>query len=129
MRGVMKSVLAGLALWVALTACSADVDERAWRSDIEAELGSPIGKWEQFRDVWIDVCDENDEGFRSFIAVALDGGDSVDSLRTNVRHACPDRLEELEALRSDLASIRNVCEVPVDERTEDQDLIAEAMGC
>jgi hypothetical protein len=115
---------------LALAGCGGhEIDDDQWRTDIERELGAPIDDWKQFRDVWVDVCDDSEDGFEAFAAVALDGGDSWDSLRTNVSNACPDRLEELEELRSDLASVGDACDTPASDRTEDQALMAEAMGC
>jgi hypothetical protein len=113
-----------------LAACGGhEVDETKWRADVERESGSPVADWVQYRDVWLDVCDDEEDAFSAFAAVALDGGDSWDSLRMNVSNACPDRLAELEELRSDLASVGDACDTPASERTEDQALMAEAMGC
>jgi hypothetical protein len=106
-----------------------EVDEDQWRADIERELGAPVADWPAFRDIWLDICDDNADQFSAYAAVALDGGDSWDSLRTNVSNACPDRLEELEELRSDLGSVQDACDTAASERTESEARMAEAMGC
>jgi hypothetical protein len=106
-----------------------EVDEDKWRADIEREVGAPVADWPAFRDIWLDICDDDEDQFSTYAAVALDGGDTWDSLRTNVSNACPDRLDELEELRSDLGGVQEACDTPASERTEEQALMAEAMGC
>jgi hypothetical protein len=106
-----------------------EVDEDQWRADIERELGAPVADWPAFRDIWLDICDDDEDQFSAYAAVALDGGDTWDSLRTNVSNACPDRLEELEELRSDLGGVQDACDTPASERTQEQARMAEAMGC
>jgi hypothetical protein len=93
------SRLVGLAAVIVfgLTACGSSVDEEAWRADVEAELGAPVADWAMYRDVWTDVCDDDEDAFALFVAVGLDQGESLDQMRTNIKHACPDRLVEVEA--------------------------------
>lgn len=126
----LRGMVIAAAVALLLAGCGGqDIDEDKWRADVERDTGSPVADWEKYRDVWLDVCDDDEDGFSTYMAVALDGGDSWDSLRTNVANACPDRLGELEELRSDLGSVQDACDTPAAERTEDQALMAEAMGC
>jgi hypothetical protein len=108
---------------------SPDVDETAWRADVERELGLTIADWPGYRDVWLDMCDDDDDSFGTFVAVSLDNGDSIDSICTNVRHACPDKLAKIEDMRDFSAEVDEACALPASERTQEQADIAEFMGC
>src|SRR5688572_14345888 len=89
-------ILVALVACVALGGCGNDVDEVEWQQDVEQELGQPVSDWPAYRDVWVDTCEEDDGVFDLFVAGIMDEGTSVDVIRTNVRHACPDRLEQVE---------------------------------
>lgn len=110
-----------------------EVDEQAWKADLEAQ-GRTVEHWAKFRELWVnDLCKKSNEELTSFVAVSLDHGDSPELLRTNVRYACPDRTENLRAAFSDLqdahTDVKQACSLPESARTEKQSQIAEAMGC
>lgn len=109
--------------------CGQDVDEDAWRADVEEEQGQAVGDWPTYRDVWVRTCEGSETGFGLFIATALDGGYTLDSLRLNVRHACPDRLDELEETQAGIDDTRQACDVTPADRTDEQARLAEALGC
>lgn len=127
----MRALAAAAALVVvALAGCGGpDVNETQWQADVERDIGHPIDDWVQYRDVWLDVCDEDEDGFGLFMAVSLDNGSTADQLRTNVRHACPDRLADLEDALHAGDDVDQACDTPPAERTDDQEMLAEAMGC
>jgi hypothetical protein len=79
--------------------------------------------------VWSEVCEDDADGLQMFAAVAQDDGTSREQLRTDVRHACPDRLEDLEDGFAGTDQVSGACDMPPAERTEDEQLLAEAMGC
>lgn len=85
---------------IVLSGCGNSVDEDAWRADVEAEQGGPLTDWATYRDVWTEVCDKDEQAFALFVAVGLDQGETLDHIRLNVRHACPDRLVEVEDFAS-----------------------------
>lgn len=97
-RARMMRRAAVVALVLLLAGCGDQVDEVGWRTDVEAVIGQPIADWPAYRDVWLDVCDDDDAGFGSFMAVSLDGGDTPEFLRANVRGGCPERGDELNGL-------------------------------
>jgi hypothetical protein len=105
------------------------IDDQAWRADVEQEIGHPVSDWPSYREVWIEVCKEDEDGFAIFLAVGLDEGSTLDQMCTNVQHVCPDRLDEVEQLRSDLGDVDTACETSPEARTDEQDQLAEAMGC
>ena len=69
------------------------MDERAWRAAREAQ-GTTFSDWPTYRDVWLKRCGKEDLGID--FALALDGGDTVDKLHTDLTYACPERLVDLD---------------------------------
>lgn len=120
--------LATVVVALMLSSCNS-VDEDTWRAEVEAETGSEIADWDAYSEVWTEACDKDEDELALFIAVGLDQGESLDLMRTNIKNACPDRLEEVERTRSDINGVEQACDTPVAERTEEQSLMAEAMGC
>lgn len=112
-----------------LTGCGNQVDEEAWRADVESDIGHSISDWPTYRDAWVDNCGAGDSEFGLFVAASMDAGTSEGEARTNIRHACPDRLETLEDALAGMGDARSACDVAVSDRTEEQARLAEAMGC
>jgi hypothetical protein len=79
------------AVLLALAACGADVDRAAWQRELEAQ-GVEIADWAAYQDVWLDAC-EDEDSFGYFVTMS---GASGSVTRTNVRYACPDRMDEAE---------------------------------
>ena len=127
------SVLFGVAALIGVTGCSSPhtIDRAAWERDL-AENGDTVNDWRGFEDLWVnDICTKDDLGF--FVAIGLDEGQSPDYIRMNFRNACPDRLgdveETLDSLREGQAATDEACSLPGPERTDEQSLRAEAIGC
>lgn len=73
------------------------VDERAWRAAREAQ-GTTFVDWSAYRAVWADECRDEHGSFGVFVGSLLDDAVPAEQIRTDVRYACPDRLNELEQL-------------------------------
>lgn len=123
----IRRALPALAL-LAAAGCGHQVDEDAWRADLERD-GVLVADWSSYAEVWAEQCGADDDELELFVAVGLDSGSTRDEFRTNIRHACPDRLEDLEALFADLDLFDDICDRDPAELTDDEQLMAEASGC
>ena len=136
-RGLLLFISAvGLGVIVAIVLVSAwvrgghDIDEQAWRADVErAQQGQEVADWPAYQDVWMDTCAADDKEFKYTIAAFADGGDSDEVSRMNIRHACPDRLSTFEDYRDDIGNVQDACDTPPLERTASESRMAEAMDC
>ena len=106
-----------------------DVDEAAWRDSVEQQIGHPVEDWPTYRDVWLRECDEDTDAFQVFVATGLDAGTDADMIRSNVRYACPNRLQDVEDVLANGREMDAVCAKSPAERTDDEAMLAEAMGC
>lgn len=97
-------------------------DEAAHRAEIERATG-PVNDWPAYLQVVREICDDDEQGFALTAAVFADKGD-LDAFRINVRHACPDRSDEVEEMLR-MTSV-DPC---VNPTTDSQRRIAEASGC
>lgn len=111
------------------------IDDAAWRAEVETDLGFPVANWEKYRKVWVSICEDHDnpDDWAMMAAVWTDKGDSVSTIELNLRHACPDVIEDfragVEQLRDTTARVDEICATDPDLRTEDDQLLAEAVGC
>lgn len=103
------------------------VDEDAWRAELEAQ-GVTFSDWPQYRDVWLDNCEDDDSDLQLFLAVALDEGTDPEEIRASIQHACPDRLVLFEEMQGP-SDVDVACDTPPDQRTEEEQRLAEAMRC
>lgn len=109
-----------------------EVDRAAWERDL-AEHGLTVSDWSKFESAWERACDNDQDELEAFVAATLDAGGDPDVIRTNVDNACPDRADDvdqaLDAVSSASDAVDLACRTPPTERTEEQQLIAEAMAC
>lgn len=59
-------LVAGGAAWF-LTHRGHDVDEVAWRADVERQLRHPIGDWASYRNLWLEECEKDDDELELFV--------------------------------------------------------------
>jgi hypothetical protein len=84
-----------------VTGCSSghEVDHDAWAADLETWMDvTDHGALERFQNLFIERCDTDEQDFLLRAAMDLDSGREPGWVRTNVQHACPDRLDELDVL-------------------------------
>lgn len=98
---VVLAVVAGLLIgggvavaWLLLRDDGFTYDEQAHQRVIEAAYGDDYVKdWPKYRDVWLDVCEEENLALNA--AVFTDGGTSPGEFALNIEYVCPDRSDEL----------------------------------
>ena len=128
-----RLIVVAAAAVLALAGCSSHVvDRAAWQRDL-ASVGVTVSDWDKLEKVTRDLCDDDADELRMFLAVRKDAGDSFKPIEVDLRHVCPDRLEKFEAAVAELGQssgeVDEACRTPVSERTERQQLLAEALGC
>jgi hypothetical protein len=92
----MRAQTAGLLLVAALTACGSPAyDEQVHRADVEQTRG-PVTDWPKLRDNMRALCHSPAELFA--FAVSANQAADVD-IDVHLRHLCPERLDEAQAVR------------------------------
>lgn len=131
---VLAAVGLGLVLLLVLVAAgvfgdSRRVDEDAWRAAVEEQSG-PVADWEAHRDVWLEeICGEDDDAFAWIVATAVGEGAPVGDLRTNVEHACPERLDVLDRVGPAVTDVLEACRTRPRQQGADQRSLADGLGC
>lgn len=91
------------------------IDTDAWRTSVENQLRGDDGKipwegrrqdripgtaWDEFVDYWLDVCALDDDDMSDAVAEWTNATDAhIDMAETNIRYACPDRLDTVTGAR------------------------------
>lgn len=106
-----------------------EADGDAWRAAVEQQRG-PVSDWEAHREVWLEeICGDDEESFAWLVTAAVQEGASVEALRTNVSYACPDRLDVLDRVGPAIADVTDACRARPRQRSEDERLLADGLGC
>lgn len=111
---------------------SPTVDRAAWGRDLAA-IGVTVSDWDKLEKTTRDVCDDDQDALAMFVAVAKDSGTSMQTIETNVRNVCPDRVQDFEAAVTQMGQtageVDQACQTPAEQRTQRQQDLASAMGC
>lgn len=111
---------------------SPTVDRAAWGRDLAA-IGVTVSDWDKLEKTTRDLCDDNEDELQMFVAVAKDSGTSMKTIETNLRNVCPDRVADFEAAVTKMGQtageVDQACRTPAEQRTQQQQDLAEAMGC
>ncbi len=118
--------VAVLVLAFALAGCGwfgPEYDEAAHRADVERVQGHRVGDWPAYLAEVRKVCGMSDQAFGYVVALNKDGG-TLERLRVDVHHVCPEREEQLGKETQELS--KDPCASP---STDAERRVAEAMGC
>ena len=125
--------LALAAIVLAAGGCSShEVDQKAWTREL-ADIGQPSPDFAKLEKITRDLCGRDPQALQLFVAAQRDAGGSMEAVRIGFRNVCPDQLEKLtqaeNALDDATTSVKKACDTPLEERSQDQKDLAEAMGC
>ena len=111
---------------------STGVDTAAWTRElaIAGVTDVDMAKIEAFTR---DMCDDSQDELATFAGLQKDAGQPMDVIRINFRYVCPDQASKLHAAEAQLenatASVEEACDLGRAARSQDQQQLAELMGC
>lgn len=85
-----------------------------------------MSDWPAYLDAVRDICDQDDETFGYSAALQADKGE-LDTFKINVRHVCPDRVDDIDKASEAISEVERACENP--DESESARRMAEAVGC
>lgn len=121
------------ALLLTLAACSSQhqIDRAAWGADLSS-AGMTVKDWSKLEAVTKQLCDDDQNVLEFFIAGEKDAGRSLKSTELGFKYVSPDKMQKFEDAVAGVArgsgEVDQACNTPASERTEQQALLAEAMG-
>ncbi|GAA2731660.1 hypothetical protein GCM10009867_05800 [Pedococcus aerophilus] len=111
---------------------STGVDTAAWIREL-AIAGVTDLDMSKVEALTRDMCDDSQEELTTFASLQKDAGEPMDVLRINFRFVCPDQVDKLQAAEAQLEnatdSVQEACDMEPTARTQDQQQLAELMGC
>lgn len=80
--------------------CGASPDYKQWQADLESTAGHEVEDFDRVRELFEGgICECDDNTFGYIVALNVDDG-TLEEMRVNVRHACPDRLADITDVES-----------------------------
>jgi len=112
----------------------ADVDLTALKAELianhDVDPGIDMDEW---YDLAADLCDDSESEMRIYVAHAIDNQWSIAPMRASLPYVCPSRGDALDtalaAVQESSSEADFACSLPVYQRTEHQQFLAEAVGC
>jgi hypothetical protein len=104
-------------------------EERSYRAAVELRLGHPVADWPAQMKRGQRLCAQNKAAFSSTLAIAAGKQGGLYLRWLQVRHQCPNRVDDLVAVVAILDRAQEACDLSPADRTADQSLLAEELGC
>lgn len=111
---------------------STGVDTAGWSREL-AVAGITDVDMAKLETLIRDMCDDSPEQLALFAGLQKDSGEPMDPTRLGFRYVCPDQLDKLAAAEAEVNdatdSVGQACETEPAARTEEEQQLAELMGC
>lgn len=117
LTGTIAIAAAVLAFVGGCTTNSGEASGPSWRHALKRQGVNPHD-WQAYKETWQEVCDSSADELGFFVASSIDADTTRSELRTNVRYACPDRMDELRHTLRFIDSTSHLCETPLSDLSE-----------